>query len=604
MLFVTLIIFGFLLSGQTTKESKPFQELYEYLQQNQKLLQWTALGVETQPEFDIVKLTCLLDKTEQLFEIAKKFNADKSLFEKLNEEQVIFSFYFKKTAVEVKKEEGQKKAEKSDDCPSRIKVYLVKPSRADFVLYKHYSLVFSGRVVPVVVEQEGVVSEVLFKAKEKFKAGQTLVVFNEGIEKEKEKLLADIKKLEKKIQQKKATKKEEQQYLKLTQDYKSIESLKEFALTAEFDGEVEGVLVGEGQKVFSGQRVLMLADYRELYARVKLSEEDRSLWQENEEVVIRIDHGELVARVVSLAEDRAVLKLDNSNYQIPVPLKREIKKSWKKFNAVILVAEKSLLTDEQGKKYLYGVKSGRAVKIYPEIAAIYNGQVAISSGLKDNQKIIAEPDACLKQGKKVKPLKSEVKTDEYKTEALKKGEPQPETEVEPFKMSLMGGIYFEKMRINDENFAEFYKKEKNFPSYALAFSFYNNVDLTANLRFYSDKNVTVSTQEEIQFKLTALSLGARYRLPIRNSNFSPYAQAGINFFSYQELNPIEDFKDKAVGFYLGGGVFYKIYSFINLDLFVKYNFVKDKYDDPAVSLSELNLSGFEIGLGIVLKFEF
>ena len=208
-------------------------------------------------------------------------------------------------------------------------------------------------------------------------------------------------------------------------------------------------------------------------------------------------------------------------------------------------------------------------------------------------------------GKKAEgePMKPEKAAKVEKIEKVKKTRIADQPDKNRFRV----GLIFGRFPINDTNLRGFYPNWfKNLPGVELSIHTLYNIDVWASYKIYSDEQTTTYFGNSIKFKLVPLSVGLRYR-PLRWRFVEPFVGAGVNFYSYSETisgeSDLENAKDKATGFHFQGGSYFHVNRFLLGEIFLKYNIVKKTLTDMLPDgTNQLDLGGFEMGIGLVVKF--
>jgi hypothetical protein len=178
---------------------------------------------------------------------------------------------------------------------------------------------------------------------------------------------------------------------------------------------------------------------------------------------------------------------------------------------------------------------------------------------------------------------------------------------QPDKNRFRVGLIFGRFSLNDKNLRGFYPNWfKNIPGVELSVHTLYNIDVWASYKIYTDEQSTTYYGNAIKFKLVPLSVGLRYR-PLKWRFVEPFVGAGLNFYSYSETisgeSDLENAKDKATGFHFQGGSYFHVNRFLLGEIFMKYNIVKKTLTDTLPDgTDQLDLGGFEMGIGLVVKF--
>lgn len=330
--------------------------------------------------------------------------------------------------------------------------------------------------------------------------------------------------------------------------------------------------------------------------------------------------GEMTAEVIALAEGQAALAVNNEGGQLRDGVRATFKKLLAELSGVIAVPAAAVQQDSLG-EFIYMAENGRARKMYVTVGVSSEGRTVVTKGLGAGTSLIVSGFDCLADGKKLRVVNAE---ELAKAEAMRKEREAAQAEKKPveakpeaaaaakpsfFKDRFRPGLNFGLFTINDKNMKEFYgSSSKAIPGVELAIHTVRNIDLWLAYKSYTVSAPTSFLEDQVDFKLAPLSIGLRYRFA-RKGMFEPFAGLGVNIYAYKETvaggSELPDTSDSATGFHVQAGSYIHtgLARFLLGEVFAKYNFVKQTLDFQLPDgTDKFDLGGFELGLGIVLKF--
>lgn len=329
--------------------------------------------------------------------------------------------------------------------------------------------------------------------------------------------------------------------------------------------------------------------------------------------------GELTAEVVALADGKAALAVSNENGLLHDGVRATFRNVLAELSGVIAVPAPAVQQDSLG-EFIYMAEKGRARKMYVTAGASSEGRTVITKGLGAGTALVVSGFDCLADGKKLRVVNAE---ELAKAEAARKEREAAQAEKKPaeakpeaaaakpsfFKDRFRPGLNFGLFTINDKNMKDFFgSSSKAVPGIELAIHTVRNIDLWLAYKSYTLSGTTSYLEDTVDFKLAPLSVGLRYRFA-RKGMFEPFAGLGVNIYSYKETvggeSALPDTSESATGFHVQAGSYIhtKLSRLVLGEVFAKYNFVKQTMDFQLPDgTDEYDLGGFELGLGIVLKF--
>ncbi len=103
------------------------------------------------------------------------------------------------------------------------------------------------------------------------------------------------------------------------------------------------------------------------------------------------------------------------------------------------------------------------------------------------------------------------------------------------------------------------------------------------------------TQEETKLKIIPTGAGLKFRFPVEELDF--YVGVGLNYYRYEEYNPLGNVKENALGYIGKLGVSKKITGGLLIGFYIDYSYAKLKPADFRV-----NIGGFHVGWRLGYEF--
>lgn len=514
---------------------------------------------------------------------------------------------------------------KSSACPKKAPVTVETVQAGPFTQYR--VLTGEGRTEIVVIKSPvaGVVSEAKVSAGSLIDADQELVVLNAGMDAEIKKLEDEAAKAKKVLDARKGWKEKsekaiaaaEKAYQAALDKLNAKKALAGMVLKAPVAGVARQVLPS-GSEIAVDSVLLEIANPRRMIFTVA-AQEGLAV---GDKFAATSDafSGEMTAEVVALGDGQAALALNNENGQLRDGVRATFKKVLAELAGVIAVPAAAVQQDSLG-EFIYMAEKGRARKMYVTVGASSEGRTVVTKGLGSGASLVVSGFDCLADGKKLRVVNAE---ELAKAEAARKereaaraekkpveAKPEAPAAVKPsfFKDRFRPGLNFGLFTINDKNMKDFFgSSSKAIPGIELAIRTVRSIDLWLAYKSYSVSAATSYLQDTVDFKLTPLSVGLRYRFA-RKGMFEPFAGLGVNIYSYKETvggeSALPDTSESATGFHVQAGSYIhtKLSRLVLGEVFAKYNFVKKTLDFQLPDgTDQYDLGGFELGLGIVLKF--
>jgi hypothetical protein len=165
-------------------------------------------------------------------------------------------------------------------------------------------------------------------------------------------------------------------------------------------------------------------------------------------------------------------------------------------------------------------------------------------------------------------------------------------------IEILAGVY----AIQDDRFKKIYKGLGYTYGFGLSRKIFNldqhHFFLTLDSRFYSKKGKSTYSDDDTKLILKPVSLGATYMFVTKR--IIPFAEIGIDNYSYKEESTIHATSGTTWGFHLKGGILIPLELLIPLKarLYLRYSQAETIEDNI-----EVNLGGIEYGVGIIYEFD-
>mgnify|MGYP001765765392 CR=1 FL=1 len=513
---------------------------------------------------------------------------------------------------------------KATACPKKAPVTVETVQAGPFSQY----LVLAGEgrteIVAVKSPVAGILSEVKVSEGSLIDVDQELVVLNAGMDAEVKKLEDEAAKAKKILDARKGCKEKseraiasaEKAYQAALDKLNAGKAQAGMVLKAPVAG-VARLVLAAGSEIAVDTVLLEIANPRRMIFTVAAGENLAM----GDKLAATSDafSGEMTAEVVALAGGQAALAVNNENGQLRDGVRATFKKLLAELSGVIAVPAAAVQQDSLG-EFIFMAEKGRARKMYVTVGVSSEGRTVVTKGLGAGTSLIVSGFDCLADGKKLRVVNAE---ELAKAEAARKEREAAQAEKKPveakpaaaavkpsfFKDRFRPGLNFGLFTINDKNMKEFYgSSSKAIPGVELAIHTVRNIDLWLAYRSYTLSATTSYLEDTVDFKLAPLSIGLRYRFA-RKGMFEPFAGLGVNIYSYKETvggdSALPDTSDSATGFHVQAGSYIhtKLSRLVLGEVFAKYNFVKQTLDFQLPDgTDQYDLGGFELGLGIVLKF--
>jgi len=166
------------------------------------------------------------------------------------------------------------------------------------------------------------------------------------------------------------------------------------------------------------------------------------------------------------------------------------------------------------------------------------------------------------------------------------------------KISLGVNVAYNKMTL--ENFEDVYGRIIN-PGIDIAFDISDKFDIYFSAS-YSSKSATVEwSTEELSFTNIPITLNIRYKFPV-SEKLRFIGGAGVNYYTFEDVNPIETLSDSLFGFNMLAGGKYSISNTISFNMLFRMNFIKKDLEATVLTPDNtLDLGSMELLFGVSFK---
>jgi outer membrane protein W len=343
--------------------------------------------------------------------------------------------------------------------------------------------------------------------------------------------------------------------------------------------------------------------------------------------------------------------IDNPGKAIQLGMNAAFKVLLKTHEKVVVLPKAKVLKDNSG-KFVYVADGKVAKKVALKTGGMHKNMVWITEGLAfGNEVIVSEVLSakaatlkdeltCVEDGKKIKILvKNEAKgkyvkrkkgavklpvTTVAKKEAPKakpvKVEPKKEkkavkkkvtkkktvkrrrvrAEAKPVKFRIGAHMAYSKM--SSQVFEDVYGRMVTV-GLDLSYFITDKIDIWVSVAT-GKKTATLEDFPEdgnLEFTFMPISFDVRYYFQ-RSDKFDFFAGAGLNYYSFEDVNPINPIKDNAIGFNLVGGGYYNVTNNISLQFALRWNSAKKTIESDIVVDNDLDLSSLEMLFGLSFGF--
>jgi opacity protein-like surface antigen len=350
--------------------------------------------------------------------------------------------------------------------------------------------------------------------------------------------------------------------------------------------------------------------------------------------------------------------IDNPGKALQLGMNAAFKVLFTTHKDVVVLPKTKIKKDDSG-AYVFVADGKTAKKVALEIGGMHKDMVWVKKGLKFGYEVIVseilsakagtlkDELACVADGKKIKILvKDEVKGKYVKrkkgaakmpvTSVAKKEAPKPkpvkvepkkekkaEKKVEKKKVKKVAkkkkikrrrikveekqskfriGLHGVYAKMSSQDFEDVYGRVVTV-GLDLSYFITDKIDLWLSVAT-GKKTATLEDfpgDGDLEFKYMPVSFDVRYYFQ-RGPKFDFFAGAGLTYVNFEDINPINNIKDSAIGFNLLGGAYYNVSNNIALQLALRWNSVTKTLDvEPAVD-NDLDLGSIELLFGLSFSF--
>ncbi len=151
--------------------------------------------------------------------------------------------------------------------------------------------------------------------------------------------------------------------------------------------------------------------------------------------------------------------------------------------------------------------------------------------------------------------------------------------------------------ISEPRFKTLYEDKGSTWGLSLSGNVFFNLNLYLDVKTLSRTGTLSFTKEKTTFRMVPISMGLRYILPLPIAH--PYLGAGVDWFFYNEDNPIETVLDATTGYHLLAGVYLHPFESVPLAVNLRAKFTSANAVMEGVPVK---LGGTEIGIGFAIVF--
>ena len=584
-------------------------EFLNYLTDNKESLQYRNVEQNAVKDQTEVKVYCTDVTQRKLIEVIDRYDTEKYRLEMASPDNVVFIALFRT-------QEKTGSAPKAEKCPGRVKVLTEKIKPQTFNEYARFSGQAFTEAAAVKSSGAGIVSEVKVAQGALVEKNQELALINKNFPAELKKLQAESARRKQiletrkkwKVKDEKVIKSAEASYQEAQAAVEKRKALSMSTVVAPIAGTIKSLNAASGKEISEGAVLFEIENSSIMTATLAVPQNQLGLFTKGENVTVNFKGipGEVAGVVSDVSESGAVLVFDNAAGRIEPAAEFTLSKLKKEYENAVVVAADKIQKDDIG-NFVYAVDVKEARKVYVTPGPVEGSRALILSGLSPDREIILSGFDCLRDGKKIKflnaPEEEKVVLKPVKAEKVAKAEKTAKADLSRIRI----GATFEQFSLNDKNLTAYYgHKYRNLPGVELSIHTMFNIDLWASYKVYTDEQKTSFYGNTVKFKLTPLSVGLRYR-PLKWKFVEPFVGAGANFYSYSETisseSNLANTNDKASGFHVQAGSYFHANRFLLGEIFLKYNIVKKTLATVLPDgTDKLDLGGFEIGVGLVIKF--
>ena len=151
--------------------------------------------------------------------------------------------------------------------------------------------------------------------------------------------------------------------------------------------------------------------------------------------------------------------------------------------------------------------------------------------------------------------------------------------------------------ISEPRFKTLYEDKGSIQGLSLSGSVFFNLNLYLDVKTLTRTGTLSYTKEKTTFRMIPISAGLRYILPLPIAH--PYLGVGVDWFFYNEDNPIETVLDATTGYHLLAGVYLHPFESVPLALNLRVKFTNA---DAVMEGVPVALGGTELGITFAIVF--
>lgn len=530
--------------------------------------------------------------------------------------------------------------EKTAKCPGKVPVLMEKVKTGEFLEYK----TFEKKILPyqyseVSSSTAGVVKKIEKTAGTPVQAGDIILLMDAAkLETELAAAKNETAKAKQTLAKRKGWKDKSEKAIaqaqqKLDAANAAVKALEDKITACTISAPITGVLasvkVNEGDHVSENYAVADVVNTSKM--KLDVSEQMNHLKPGEKLNIQIIEISATVEGEVEGAEN--FLAFDNADGKVLIGHNARINVLIQRHTDVPALPENLVQKDESG-SFVYIVNGKYAAKKMVKTGAVCDGKVMIAEGLaKDDPLIVAEilseaegtlkpALSCLQNQKKIsafekdatgklvkagkvpetiKPEPTIEKPKPQEPKIIEKKEPKPEKAKIPVMMRKEGkiklGAHVSYTKMFSSNFEDVYGRMTGFGldlSYALS----KSLDIWASVAYSTKSKDPDFSEEEMKFRYLPICLDLRYYL-YKSSKFDFFAGAGLSVFPFEDVNPIQNVKDTAIGANVLAGTYYHLTDKLMLQMTLRFNLVKKAIENAD---NELEMNGAELLFGLSYNF--
>ncbi len=151
--------------------------------------------------------------------------------------------------------------------------------------------------------------------------------------------------------------------------------------------------------------------------------------------------------------------------------------------------------------------------------------------------------------------------------------------------------------ISEPKFKTIYQDTGSIQGLSMSGTLFFNLNMYLDVKTMTRTGTLSFTKEKTTFRMVPISMGLRYILPLPIAH--PYVGAGIDWYFYNEDNPIETVVDATTGSHLLLGVYLHPFERVPLALNLRAKFTSA---DAVMEGVPVKLGGTELGVTFAIVF--